>query len=95
MDHAVKIWKLPPRVMELVDDDSIDPRTRGSKQLLASVTQLEQMPVFTTHSVHDNYVDHVDSFGDLIVSKSIPDLIHFWSPVPGRKTVRLKSIIAH
>ena len=91
MDTTVKLWNLEnnPDVQNAIAQSShqrttrtwdgrVDPTAVPQKQRFSTV--YEQMPYFSTHKVHTNYVDCVQFVGDLVLSKDTNNTIVLWIP---------------
>lgn len=44
-------------------------------------TILKSTPIYTCSELHENYIDHVQFFGNLLLSKSMTGVIYLWKPV--------------
>ena len=74
MDRSAKIWNLEPH------SDHIASSNSWSKSQAAFPTRTVQFPLFSTNTVHPNYVDCVRCVGDLVCSKSVDNQIVVWKP---------------
>ncbi|EFJ49895.1 polycomb group protein, partial [Volvox carteri f. nagariensis] len=89
MDNAVKIWSLAP-IERLIDesDAAVDGCVDSGEGGVATAaglrrafpTRVVQQPLFSTLQVHNDYVDCVRWLGDLVLSKSVHDVITLWRP---------------
>ncbi|KAG2441491.1 hypothetical protein HXX76_003113 [Chlamydomonas incerta] len=90
MDNAIKIWSLGP-IERLIDesDGAVDGCVGGGVGATAAAaagprrafpTRVVQQPLFSTLRVHNDYVDCVRWMGDLVLSKSVHDVISLWRP---------------
>ncbi|KAG2437711.1 hypothetical protein HYH02_011089 [Chlamydomonas schloesseri] len=90
MDNAIKIWSLGP-IERLIDesDGAVDgcvgagvgaTPAAASGPRRAFPTRVVQQPLFSTLRVHNDYVDCVRWMGDLVLSKSVHDVISLWRP---------------
>lgn len=83
MDNSIKIWDLKQSgLLEALDRSETFHMQPNSTPF---PTLFLHFPIFSTSSVHKNYVDCVRFFGDLILSKSTDHLISFWKPGPPGK----------
>eukprot|EP00736_Rhodelphis_marinus_P009496 Rmarinus@m.29269 len=64
MDHTVKIWAVDYKLKS-----PVAPAFRPV---------IRQIPMFSTHSLHGNYVDCVRWVGDYILSKSVENEVRMW-----------------
>lgn len=78
IDTAMKIWNLQdPKLLENIQkSDAIDinPEDLRFKVLVI------QFPLFSTTSIHTDYIDSIRWIGDCIVSKSTNNRIVLWTP---------------
>lgn len=74
MDRSAKIWDLEPHRSHFEASDA----WVGSQAAFA--TRVVQFPMFSTTTVHPNYVDCVRCVGDLVCSKSVDNQIVVWKP---------------
>ena len=92
MDNSVKIWSLESdKMMHSIQKSwTARPLTKKDTTTAASRTQsagkvfttlYEQTPIFSTSKVHLDYCDCVQFVGDLVLSKSINDVIILWKPI--------------
>ncbi|GIL74200.1 hypothetical protein Vretimale_1963 [Volvox reticuliferus] len=85
MDNAVKIWSLEP-IQKLIEesDRAVDgcvlSGEGGGGPRRAFPTRVVQQPLFSASQVHNDYVDCVRWLGDLVLSKSVHDVITLWRP---------------
>ncbi|KAG2484331.1 hypothetical protein HYH03_016873 [Edaphochlamys debaryana] len=84
MDNAVKVWSLAPleRLLEESERaaDGCVGGPGGGGPRRAFPTRVVQQPLFSTLRVHNDYVDCVRWLGDLVLSKSVHDIITLWRP---------------
>lgn len=92
MDNSVKIWSLESDEMMNAIKESwkTEPITKRNTATSSSRPQsthkvfktlYEQTPIFSTSKVHLDYCDCVQFVGDLVLSKSINDVIILWKPI--------------
>ena len=92
MDNSVKIWSLESdKMMHSIQKSwKARPLTKKDTSTAVSRTQsagkvfktlYEQTPIFSTSKVHLDYCDCVQFVGDLVLSKSINDVIILWKPI--------------
>ena len=90
-DYYIKIWEINTQVDNFIleaskyeDDDflfnlpDIVKRDKNSKK--TEITGIEAIPIFSTNTIHDNYVDCVLFNGNFIFSKSVNGIIYEWLP---------------
>lgn len=89
IDHALLIWSLkkPDMQQAIQASHTFD----SSVTKVAFPTVHEHFPVFITRDVHQNYIDSVQWFGDLLFSKSCENDLALWKP--GGITDTLDSIM--
>ncbi|RIA88120.1 WD40-repeat-containing domain protein [Glomus cerebriforme] len=96
MDHAVKIWTLCTPVIKHTIESSFISRSSSTRpqQLLlpqqkkccsshgtASMPVFAHYPIFSTTQLHNNYVDCVRWYGDLLMSRCAADAtVVLWKP---------------
>ncbi|GLC45623.1 hypothetical protein PLESTB_001786700 [Pleodorina starrii] len=85
MDNSVKIWSLGPierliEESERAQDGFVGAGAGAGSKLRSFPTRVVQQPLFSTMQVHDDYVDCVRWYGDLVLSKSVHDVITLWKP---------------
>ena len=86
MDSTIKIWSLESEEISMQLDMSFSAsKSRNYTDKLRIVN--ENIPIYSTSDVHTNYVDCVQYFGHLILSKSIDNVIVLWKPIFGRPKV--------
>lgn len=66
-DHIIAIWDLTTPQMKA----AIEQSTKYKTNKIAFKTVIDLFPMFSTRLIHQNYVDCVEWFGDLILSKVI------------------------
>lgn len=78
MDHALKIWRIDSEKVRQAILDSCKYNSNRDKKPFktAKVT----FPIFTTRSIHRNYVDSVCWYGNFLLSKSCENAIVLWKP---------------
>ena len=92
MDNSVKIWSLESNKMMHAIEESwkTEPITKRDTATLASRPQsthkvfktlYELTPIFSTSKVHLDYCDCVQFVGNLVLSKSINDVVILWKPI--------------
>ena len=92
MDNSVKIWSLESdQMMHAIEESwKTEPITKRDTATSASRPQsthkvfktlYEQTPIFSTSKVHLDYCDCVQFVGDLVLSKSINDVVILWKPI--------------
>ncbi|KAK9907286.1 hypothetical protein WJX75_000704 [Coccomyxa subellipsoidea] len=75
MDNTVKIWNMEGALEHI---ESSFHYSADSGNVFA--TKFLACPRFSSHKVHNNYVDCVRFIGDLILSKSVDERIRLWRP---------------
>jgi polycomb protein EED len=79
IDTSIKIWNLndPDLTSNIEKSDKIDqyPDEFGRFKVVYI-----QIPLFSTNSIHTDYVDSIKWIGDNIISKSTNDRIVLWTP---------------
>ncbi|CAI2184116.1 17098_t:CDS:2 [Funneliformis geosporum] len=95
MDHAVKIWTLCTPVIKHTIESSFITRPSSSRSPqsppplqkccsshgTASMPVFVHFPIFSTTQLHNNYVDCVRWYGDLLMSRCAADTtIMLWKP---------------
>lgn len=98
MDNQIKVWSTRgyPGLARRSDgwgkgvvpgnDAAMGPEVSGSRSdgtANAFPTAHVQTPTFSSHKVHGNYVDCVRWFGDLVLSKSVENVITLFQPQLG------------
>merc|ERR1712228_19999 len=83
-DHAIKIWELKNMKAWIeasynVKKENHENVCKRKKSKDLSV-QMIQFPVYCRRKIHTYYVDHIEWFGDLIMSKSTESIIKIWLP---------------
>ena len=92
MDNSVKIWSLESdemmnaikeswRTQPITKRDTATTASRPQSTHKVFKTLYEQTPIFSTSKVHLDYCDCVQFVGDLVLSKSINDVIILWKPI--------------
>ena len=76
MDRTIKTWDISHLRDQIAA--SHKPRPEGPESRRVS-PKSEQFPLISTSRVHGNYVDCVRYFGDLLLSKSVEDVIELWT----------------
>ena len=89
-DHAIKIWDLKDikKDIELSykvgkNHENMKARAdtkKGDKNKQEITTKMIQFPVYSRQKIHTDYADHLRWFGDMILSKSIENIIKIWLP---------------
>ena len=74
MDNCVKVWATPPLA------DSMAEAATWRKPLANFRTIIIDTPMFSSSSVHDDYVDCVGWLGDTVLSKSVDGIVKLWVP---------------
>jgi polycomb protein EED len=97
MDHAVKIWTLCTPVIKHTIETSFISRSSSSRPLQLPLSQQQKKccsshgtasmpvfvhyPIFSTTQLHNNYVDCVRWYGDLLMSRCAADTtVVLWKP---------------
>ncbi|GBB99209.1 hypothetical protein RclHR1_03450004 [Rhizophagus clarus] len=93
MDHAVKIWTLCTPIIINTIESSFNPRSSSSRSRKSEQKKccssdgtplmpvIVHYPIFTTTQLHNNYVDCVRWYGDLLMSRCAADAtIVLWKP---------------
>ena len=86
MDNSIKVWSLDDGDVQIAarrsymcENASIDGTPSGAFKAC-----FVQFPVYSTSSVHPDYVDCVTWMGNIILSKSTDNKIVMWHPDPSR-----------
>lgn len=83
--YSIKIWNLEdPPVRNAISLSNTQPRRPGNR---AFPTYTQQLPIFSTTQVHDDYVDSVRWVGNCVLSKSTKNKVSLWMPDSGRYKV--------
>lgn len=89
IDHSLLIWSL--RKSETDRALKLSQTFDNNKENVSFPTVHEHFPIFITRDVHQNYIDSVQWFGDLIFSKSCQSELVCWKP--GTLTETLETIM--
>jgi len=92
MDNSVKVWSLESDEMMHAIEESWKTQPITKKDTATSAprpqstykvfkTLYEQTPIFSTSKVHLDYCDCVQFVGNLVLSKSINDVVILWKPI--------------
>lgn len=77
-DKTIKIWNLEdPQISHAIDLSYTEPRRQNN---LAFLTLSLQKPIYSTESVHNDFIYCVSFYGNLILSNSRKDRIVLWIP---------------
>jgi WD40 repeat protein len=88
---SIKIWNLEdPPVKHAISQSNLQPRRPGNR---AFPTYTQQLPIFSTTQVHDDYVDSVRWVGNCLLSKSTKNKVSLWTPDSGRYKVMLLLVL--
>ena len=88
-DHAIKIWDLKDLQKDIELSYKVSKNHENRKALSKSerirknnqiTTKMIQFPVYSKQKIHTDYVDDLGWFGDMILSKSIENVIKIWLP---------------
>lgn len=90
MDHALKIWELDSDGLQQSIKESFDYQ-RNSKRSFPTLSV--HFPSFSTRDIHRNYVDCVQWFGRLALSKSCENCVVLWRPPPPGETSNTPTIL--
>ena len=90
MDTTVKIWGLNDNssssdigpIQRAILDSTKWTKEEGSERRFP--TFIQQYPLFSTNTVHSDYVDSIKWVGDLILSKSTKNKVLLWGPDSSR-----------
>jgi polycomb protein EED len=74
MDNCVKVWATPPLA------NSMATAATWTKPLANFKTLIIDTPIFSSSSMHDDYVDCVGWLGDTVLSKSVNGVVKLWVP---------------
>jgi len=75
---SIKIWNLEdPDLSHTIDLSYTEPRRQNN---LVFLTHSQQQPLYSTESLHRDYVDCVRFYGNFILSKSIKNRVVLWLP---------------
>jgi polycomb protein EED len=91
IDTSIKIWNLrDPKLLENIKlSDELDRKPDSVRYNVIFI----QAPLFSTASVHMDYIDSINWVGDSIISKSTNDRIVLWTPDALRHKVGRKKNI--
>jgi polycomb protein EED len=78
IDMHIKIWNVDRCGVQVCDNDSN--LMFGLTKSQDTDTKRQQMPVFSTASLHNSAVDSISFVGDLLISRSCDECIELWSP---------------
>lgn len=81
MDTSIKIWDL--------ENSMIQQLVKKSYSVDSSIftTPFIQFPEYATELVHNNYIDFVAWYGNLILSNAVDNRVSLWAPDPSQYTV--------
>lgn len=78
MDTSIKIWNLEdPLIQNAIQTSYTTPRLNNN---LPMKPHVQQVPIFSTTQVHNDYVDSVCWVGNFLLSKSTKNRVALWSP---------------
>ena len=87
---SIKIWNLEdPPVRHAISLSYTEPRRQGNK---AFATYTQQLPIYNTTQIHNDYVDSVCWVGNCLLSKSTKNKVVLWKPDADRYKVQYNTI---
>ena len=78
IDHSIKIWSFRHHEVAQAIEKSRHFISDQNAQQFPTVSQ--HFPNYSTRDVHHNYIDSVQWFGDLLVTKSCDEKLIIWKP---------------
>lgn len=81
IDHSIKIWSFRHHEVAKAIEASRHFISDQNAQQFPTVSQ--HFPNYSTRDVHHNYIDSVQWFGDLLVTKSCDEKLIIWKPGAG------------
>jgi len=96
-DTSVKLWDVTDAVAVVRDTDDVvdvdvddeneesdkvnEPSSTEGRQIWRKEEVTDCLPIFSTNQIHLFCVDCVEFVGDLVLSKSVEDVIELWAPI--------------
>ncbi|OTF74833.1 polycomb protein eed-like protein, partial [Euroglyphus maynei] len=81
IDHSIKIWSFRHHEVAKAIEKSRHFISDQNAQQFPTVSQ--HFPNYSTRDVHHNYIDSIQWFGDLLVTKSCDEKLIIWKPGAG------------